>query len=295
MTMRKLLVTGGLGLVCALTACATDPTDNYQEPIVSPGAKYVAMGSSFAAGAGIGPHKANSPARCSRTVNNYASLVADRLQLALDDQSCGGATTAHILSSWDELPPQIDAIDADTRLVTLTIGGNDINYVGNLFMASCAAGRVLELGGRTIPCRPPSEPTEDSYANLEQSLIDVAAQVEMRAPDAVLVFVQYLSLVPASNCEASEMSVEDAALAREIGRRLAEITARVAVETGSLLLASDELSREHTPCDAIPWATGFPPDHDPSIGAPWHPNAAGHAAIAEALADMLKQGPKAAS
>lgn len=49
--------------------------------------------------------------------------------LNLVDVSCGGATTAHILGAWSELAPQIDAVTSDTKLVTVTIGGNDLNYV----------------------------------------------------------------------------------------------------------------------------------------------------------------------
>ncbi len=73
---------------------------------------------------------------------SYSRLLAAQLRLRLTDASCGGATTAHVLAPWNELPAQIDAVTSDTRLVTITIGGNDLNYMGVLFAASCHAGTM---------------------------------------------------------------------------------------------------------------------------------------------------------
>lgn len=267
----------------ALAGCA-------HTPALPQGARYVAMGSSFAAGARIGPTKPGTPERCGRTVNNYATLLAARLKLDLDDHSCGGAATAHVLGPWNELPPQIDAVDAQTRLVTVTIGGNDLNYVGTLFMAGCDPANPRIVQGRTIACSAPRPLDEAALARLEAGLRNIARQVRQRAPQARLVFVQYVKLVPDKPCPAASLSPANAALAREIGMRLADVTARVAREEGAEVLAADSLSRSHTPCDAVPWANGSAPGQDIALGAPWHPNAAGHAAIADALTVMLGKG-----
>ena len=73
------------------------------------GARYVAMGSSYASGPGV-THAADArDPRCSRSNDNYAHQVARTLQLDLVDVSCGGATTKHVLEGWNELPPQIAA------------------------------------------------------------------------------------------------------------------------------------------------------------------------------------------
>lgn len=273
-----------LGAVLALCACTNA---GHFETAFPAGARYVAMGSSFAAGAGIGPLQPGSPERCSRTVNNYAALTASALHLRLTDVSCGGATTANVLSSWGELPAQIDAVDQATRLVTVTIGGNDVNYVGNLFMASCIEGEIVTAGAFKIPCIKAAAPDEAAYRKLQAGLTEIAAQVRRRAPGARLVFVQYLSLVPGKPCAASPMTPENAAMNREIGRRLAAITAEVAKESGATLLIMDKLSRRHKPCDADPWSNGMPRGFDLSHGAPWHPNAVGHRAIAAELTKRI--------
>lgn len=278
--MRKLMT------LCALLALATPAAAKAPRAAVPPGARYVAMGSSFAAGAGIGPPKPGTPARCGRTVNNYASLLSARLRLKLDDVTCGGATTAHILGRWNELPPQIDAVNADTRLVTITIGGNDLNYAGNLIMAGCDPTQGMQFQGQTFSCRPLKMPDEAAYAGLETRLREIATQVRSRAPKALLVFVEYVRLVPSKPCPAAGLAPDKAAALQTVGQRLAAITARVARQSGAMLLATDRLSAGHTVCDREPWASGHP-TNPPAPSAPWHPTAAGHRAIAAELARML--------
>jgi len=248
-----------------------------------PGSRYVAIGSSFAAGAGIGPVKPGTPDRCGRTQNNYASLLADKLGLILDDQSCSGAKTDHILGPWNEVPAQIDAVTPDTQLVTVTIGGNDLNYVGKLFSASCSPDGKSRFRP-TEPC-PEAAPVDPAdYAKLKENLRAISQSVQQRAPQARVVFVQYVTLVPDELCEATPLSINFGKVIAKIAIKLAAITKKVADETGAQALAADKLSRGHTPCDAVPWATGLPLDFDRSNGAAWHPNTAGHLAIAEAMA-----------
>ena len=264
-----------------MTGCATPAAS--PAPLLQAGTEYVAMGSSYAAGAGIGPLQPGSPERCQRTTNNYPSLLAKRFGLRLTDVSCGGATTANLLSASNELPAQLEAVTGTARLVTVTIGGNDINYMGALFGGSCRAGVVARPG----PCPPPVKPDAAQYERLEASLNAVAREVARRAPRAQLVFVQYLTAMPETPCRATATTPEDAANSRAIGRQLAGITARVAAANGALLLPADEMSRDHTACGSEPWSHGLHEGYDMRQGTPWHPAPAGHAAIAAELAKRL--------
>lgn len=276
----KLHLLGGL-MALALAGCAV--TAAAPERALAPQARYVSMGSSFAAGAGIGPVKPGTPERCSRTTNNYATLLASRMDLSLTDVGCNGATTDHILGVWNELPAQIDAVTPDTRLVTITIGGNDLGYVGWLFSGSCRLGVSMFPG----PCRPAAEPGEADYRKLDQKLRAIAGEVHARAPQARLVFVQYVALISPTLCPLETITPEDAAVARRIGERLAQVTRDAASASGAEVLAMDSASQGHTPCAPVPWSNGLDKDYDPAKGAPWHPNAAGHAAIADGLVGML--------
>lgn len=52
--------------------------------------------------------------------------------------TCSGATTSQVLHGGQYFGvPQIDALSENTQLVTLTTGGNDMSYVGDLtFLAA---------------------------------------------------------------------------------------------------------------------------------------------------------------
>src|SRR3954469_7795079 len=101
--------------------------------------RYVALGSSFAAGPGLGRRMPGSPRRAGRSTINYAHLYAARAGLDLRDVTFTGATAAALLDGQDRAgPPQIEAVTADTSLVTLTCGGNDVGYIGRLIVGSLA-------------------------------------------------------------------------------------------------------------------------------------------------------------
>jgi len=276
----------GLLTTLALTACATAPTKEATRFISG---RYVAMGSSIAAGPGLDQIKPGTPQRCTRTFANYPTRLAERLRLTLYDVTCSGATTEHVLGPWNELPAQIDAVTPDTKLVTVSIGGNDLNYVGGLLAASCGAEGTLSIDGMgSFSCPPRRTLEEADFEQVEANLREIARQVKQRAPDAKLAFVQYITLVPETLCAQTPIAEQDAAAARAIAARLSAITAKVARESGAILVSADELSGDHTPCDAVPWAIGFPRDFEPAgDGIPWHSNKAGMAAVARIIAAKL--------
>ena len=75
--------------------------------------RYVALGSSMAAGPGIPPRAKDAPWRAGRSAGNYPHLVAQRLGLDLVDVTYSGATTAHVLTDRQNgAPPQVDASTA---------------------------------------------------------------------------------------------------------------------------------------------------------------------------------------
>lgn len=95
-------------------------------------ANYVALGDSYAAGPLI-PNPA-LPLGCLKSSNNYPRLAAPAIgQGAVRDATCSGAKTTHMtnpqnVSPDGPNPPQFNRLDAGTRVVSLTIGGNDIGF-----------------------------------------------------------------------------------------------------------------------------------------------------------------------
>src|SRR3954447_20518930 len=97
---------------------------------------YVALGDSYAAGVGT----PGMTGFCQRSPQGYPQLWADRHQpRSFHNAACGGATTETLLAG------QLSALDADTDLVSVSIGGNDAGFaptVGTCVIAgddACAA------------------------------------------------------------------------------------------------------------------------------------------------------------
>ncbi|MGH8791391.1 MAG: SGNH/GDSL hydrolase family protein [Stackebrandtia sp.] len=167
--------------------------------------RYVALGDSFVSGPLI-PNQTGSPLGCFRSDSNYPSLVAEAL--AVDefvDVSCGGAQTVDMFEPQDTglgvNPPQLDALDANTTLVTLGISGNDIGFADILL--TCLAPGVLDPLGS--PCQDlytdPDTGEDELRQRIADAEADVVAVVEAiaeRAPNAQVVFTGYLALLPES-------------------------------------------------------------------------------------------------
>jgi lysophospholipase L1-like esterase len=246
--------------------------------------RYVALGSSMAAGPGIRPYVRGAPFGSGRSARNYAHLVAERLHLDLVDVTFSGATTAHLLVERQRSArPQIDALDGSEELVTITIGGNDVRYVPLLMAATLprparmlpAIGAVFDRGLR-----------DRALDAVGDSLREVGTTVRRRAPRARVVFVDYLTLLPPEGVPAPPLSEADAELGRYVGGRLEKATAAAAQASGCELVRAGQASQNHHPWSADPWAVGagWPLPWRP---APFHPNATGMRAVADLVAAQV--------
>lgn len=275
-------------LAAALALMLAPAATAQEKPGPFAGGRMVGMGSSFAAGSGFGPLKPDTPQRCGRSIDNYATLVAEQLRMLLVDVSCGGSTSAHVLGPWNELPPQIDAVTPDTALVTITVGGNDIGYVGYLIAESCKVRGADKLGAAFASCPDVPVPGEEAYFALENNLMAIAAEVRRRAPKARLVFVQYLAMVPQFECSEVPLSPEAARNARAIAERLVQVTERAARQAGATVIDLTQPVRKRLPCGGpTAWVAGWPAGYAPGDTFPWHPTRVGHNAIAQEIVKKL--------
>jgi len=250
--------------------------------------RYVALGSSMAAGPGIRPRAAGAPLWAGRSARNYAHLVAERLNLELVDVTFSGATTAHVLAEHQHgTPPQITALDGSESLVTVTVGGNDVGYVPLLTAASLplAARRLPLLGGRISELLD-RDARDRALADVFDSLCAVGTALRQRAPGARVFFVDYLTILPPAGVSAPPLPEADADFGRHVAETLEGLTADAAVSTGCEVVRAAAASRQHHAWSAQPWTTrparyGVPL---PGRPAPLHPNGAGMRAVADLLA-----------
>ncbi|MFE3753392.1 SGNH/GDSL hydrolase family protein [Nocardia tengchongensis] len=266
-------------------------------PATADSGKYVALGDSYAAGVGIS-NILDKP--CSRSDRNYAHLFAAQRGYALTDVTCGGATIDTVTSS------QLPAVTADTTLVTLGVGGNDIGFgqmvkdcvlagtlgtgsgTGSLATgsASGSAGAVAEVVagcknkyGAEMPGR-----LSMTAAKLAQLL----AAIRTQAPQARIVLVGYPKILPdnASLCAGRQpVLAGDVDWIRE--SVVGGLNMMLRSQPGTTYFSTYELYDGHDVCEAVPdrWVNGTSVDN--GEGAQFHPNQYGHAATAQKMVATL--------
>ncbi len=136
-------------------AARTDRSPQRSAAQLASGSQYVAMGDSYSAGGGadrtpdqpkIDVSAYDTSTKCWRSKNAAQYLVAKNLGLELVDASCGGAVTDNLLNIEQEgIPPQLSNVTSETKLVTMTIGGNDtaLLYALNCIQTSDCADNAL--------------------------------------------------------------------------------------------------------------------------------------------------------
>lgn len=252
---------------------------------------YVALGDSYSSG----PHTGDTigPADCSRTTGGYPELVALRLRpLVYANVTCGGATTnattsSQRFASGTSVPPQADALGADTTLVTVGLGGNDAKYFESL-VACGIRGPIAALLG---PCA--NSYTSSGQDQLATFIAEAAprvagalAAIRSRAPQARLLLVGYPDVFPTDGHGCTPFADADALYFDDTERRLNAMLATVASGRGVEWVDTYGSTVGHDICQAPArrWVEGMYPSSPAFV---MHPNAAGERALADAVIATL--------
>ncbi|MBK3567144.1 SGNH/GDSL hydrolase family protein [Streptomyces sp. MBT62] len=250
--------------------------------------QYVALGDSYTSGPYI-PTQVD--ANCARSDHNYPSVVtADQRGTVLKDVSCSGATTAEMWQAQGTNPPQLDAVQRDTDLVTVQIGGNDIGF--STIIGTCAKLSATDLAGN--PCqRYYNSSGADQLAltilNTAPKVAKVLRAVHEKAPHARVLVVGYPDLLPddGSGCYPSvPFAAKDFPYLRDTGKRLNLMLRLVAAFNGAEYVDTYGPTVGHDMCKA-PADRWIEPLQPASPAAPAHPNAKGEAAMAGAVLKQL--------
>lgn len=256
-------VTAALALPLLAAPAVGAPAERGEAPPThtATGTAYVALGDSFSAGTGTRA----STGGCYRSPYGYPALIAGSEGLTLDYQACSGATTADVHAN------QLGALDAGTGYVTMTIGGNDLDFAGVItqcalpgWMSNCD-GRInssLTLLRTTMPSR---------YDAL-------FAQVGVRAPNADVVIGSYPRLFNGRDCNlatffsGTEMSRLNAAT-DELARTIQQRTQAA----GFRYVDPRPTFTGHAVCDSVEWVNGL----SYPVTESYHPNRVGNVGYAE--------------
>ena len=296
MRIPLLLAATALVLTGCTSAPAADVTPGASDPAASPSERserYVALGDSFTSGPFV--PTTDLASGCLRSDHNYPSLLADRLDVAdFVDVSCAGARTRdlphrQLTLPGARIPAQLDALDPDTTLVTLGIGGNDFDLYSHL-TNTCLQLRSSDPTGS--PCRTTmTSGTRDlvatTTARIGRRVERALRQVAERAPGARVVLVGYPRIAPArGECpDLLPYATGDVPFGDEVLRRLTSAMRHAADRAGAEFLDMYAASRGHDVCSARPYVNGVHSDR--GRAAAFHPLPRGMRATAAALEDLL--------
>ena len=293
---RSLFRLGTLASVAVLAWTIGGGSSAYSAP---QGGGYVALGDSYASGVGAPPYASGTDVKggngCKRAAGAYAHQVASQTGKALDFGACSGARTPDFYqprTSWNE-PAQLDRLNASTGLVTFSIGGNDAGF-STIFskcvtaapFSNCSSDKEIsgQVNGAIDALAGKS--TRAGITSYDTLMADIAT----RAPDATVVAVGYPRMftsqgaeqilpVPGRcegvakvdqrwiNAKTDELNTALRAAAQRHGYQFTD-------PSGSF--AGHELCGKQTS-----WFDGLLDD------GRFHPNAAGHKAMASSIMNTL--------
>lgn len=271
-----------LGVSLASAPAAAEPVEaaaSYQH--------YVSLGDSFVAGPLIREERVQPRMPllgCMRTSNNYPTMLAQRLGVAeFTDASCSGAVINDFYEpQFRDTLPQFDALTPETDLVTVGIAGNDFGF--SEILVECAKRSLTNPLGS--PCANHyGDELDNRIENLRPAVSKVYADIAERSPNATVLAVGYLQLMPESGgCwPSTPIARGDVAYLDQAQTALNAMIAEEAQAQGAIFV--DVFKRGHDVCksSSVRWVEGLIPEN----GAPVHPNYRGMVATADFVGARL--------
>ncbi|GID32190.1 SGNH/GDSL hydrolase family protein [Paractinoplanes brasiliensis] len=221
----------------------------------APAGTYVALGDSYAAGVGAPPY---TDPTCLRGSGGYPVLLAaEKPRNELRYDACSGATTADLLST------QLGNVDRRTRVVTVTIGGNDLGFNG---IGTCMQGTDADCAVVV------DEAKKFTAQTLPGRLDAVFRAIRQRAPFAEVVVTGYARFFETTP-ECAEVPPASLAKRHGLNDAVDGLNAQIQrrAERNNVRFADvQKRFAGHGLCGSAPWMSG------PAALAPFHPTAEGY-------------------
>lgn len=286
-TIRTAVTAGLLAAPVLLGAAACTPATT------GVGSDSVGLGDSYAAGPLITPQDPSSPG-CLRSLVDYPHKVALQKGYVLHDVSCSGATTVDMFNpqtGYDgkAVPPQLDAVSAATDVVTLTIGGNDIGFTG--IIENCIAYTPTgptRSGAKTCEAFYTAGGTDQLAARIAATrpkVDQVLQAIKQRSPSAHISLAGYPAILPERGACYPQLplTLTDVGYLRGVEKQLDQMLAASAAANGATYADTYTPTIGHDACK-LPVLRYIEPLVPVADAAPVHPNRAGEAAMAKAVA-----------
>lgn len=292
---------------------ASDPIAPTAAPTAAP-VRVVSLGDSYSTGTGPAAPVVGDPGVCGRTVAGSVRVAAAAVGADLVDAACDGASTADLTAPRERggqtVPAQLDALADGADVVLVRLGGNDLGFPA--LVGGCLArdpdGPVASGGTTCIDRLAPAGGTDLVHARIDGEVSDrldaAFAGIRAAAPDARIVALGYPTVLagpddlPAEGCLRATadaavngqvlLTDRDAVWLAGIQRALDAAIARSATAAGARFVDQESPTAAHGACagDGGAYVAGI----GGSAGSvPLHPNAAGLAWEADALAGVLRE------
>lgn len=243
---------------------------------------YVAIGDSFTAGPMV---RAQMPLLgCMQSSVNYPKRLAEELGIEeITDVSCSGAVMNDLYEKqFNDTEPQLDALRPETDLVTVGIAGNDFGF--SEILVECAKRSLSNPLGSPCAGHYGSE-LDERIEGLRGEVSQVYADIAERSPNATIVAVGYLQIMPESGgCwPSTPVSRGDVPFLDQAQISFNAMIAEESAAHGAVFV--DTLERGHDVCQGSDtrWVEGLIPED----GAPVHPNNLGMAATTDFIRNAL--------
>jgi lysophospholipase L1-like esterase len=288
MTTRSPRIRKIAAALASVTACALAVAGTQAQAAQS--SPYVALGDSYSAASGVFPPDPAAPPQCIRSTLNYPRVIAATTGAQLTDVTCGGAETNDFFTpQYEGIPPQLDAVTNSTRLVTMTIGGNDSGVFINSVL-DCGSAGTLSLG-QGSPCKDRyGSSFEDTIRKTTYpSLVNALSAVRANASQAKVAILGYPWILPPTEGCYPIMPVAqgDVPYLRGIQATLNDAVRRAAAATGATYVDFNTVSEGHDACQPIGvrWIEPVLTTTNPVIV---HPNALGESEMAARTIKVLR-------
>jgi lysophospholipase L1-like esterase len=229
---------------------------------------YTAMGDSYASGEGNGPYDPNTEGGCDRSQAAYGRQFASNPAYSsigdadIHHIACSGATIADLTttSQSDEQTPQISQIGTGSKLVTVSIGGNDLGFANVLTYCLNPANEL------TCESQYNSNNASNLYTimddTLEPELTSAYEAIQKAAPAAQVVAVTYPEIFqPGTTCSGIlNMSIPNVQFLINVNLYLDNTIIAAAKAAGINVLDERYALLGHQLCSSDPWVYSLPGD-----------------------------------
>lgn len=306
-----------LGSAATLAAGAIVPVQLAgASPAAAASYEWVALGDSYTAGVipAAGDVFEYPRDGCERTDRSYPQVIDRDLGslIGLTNVSCGAATIEDITFRAQEpigrhlppfsedpdypfppVPPQSDAVNSGTDVVTVGVGGNTLGFAQMLF--TCLE-RGTGSGGVGTPCRDElAESVPERLNKVSRDYDQMLAKLHEKGPHAKILAVGYPTVIPEDTSKCGYNNFEQFGaitqgdldwLREDVLEPLNKVIEKSSGDHDASFVNLYDSSRNHSVCDSGKWVEGIftqVPDQVAFV----HPNARGHQNAADHVASAI--------